>query len=231
MSQKKNRYRIVLEIEDTTIIKPDHSIDMDRIDMIAQFSSQLLNGGKRIIIVSAGAIAAGIEKLKIKNYPETLIDKQAISSVGQVELIKKYQSVFDEYNQTVAQVLLARNIVEESERRINASNTFHILLKRNIIPIINENDTTSTADIEEGNNYELTANVADIIEADVVVQLCDDLSFNVISPCKQKLYTVQSKDQLYILLSYLERKQNNGDRKIKFPKNLKELSSLERKEF
>lgn len=227
----RNRFRIVLEIEEITIVKADFSIDLDRLEMIAQLSSQLLNSGRQILIVSAGAIVAGVEKLQLKHYPETLIEKQAVSAVGQVELIKKYQSIFSEYNQTIAQVLLARNIVEEPERRRNASNTFYSLQAKNIIPIINENDTTSTADIEEENNYELTANVADIIEADVVVQLCEDLSFDVISPCKQKLYNVKTKDQLYVLLSYLERKQNESDRMIQYPKNLEELSALPRKEF
>lgn len=228
---KHTALKIVFEIEEAPIVNPDFSLNTERLDLIARISAQIMNSERDIIIVSAGAIVAGMSILGMQGYPETLAEKQALAAVGQVELIKLYQSVFDEYNQSVAQILMARGIVEKPKRRKNAHNTIDRLLKMRVIPIINENDTTSIADIEQGNNYELTACVADIIEADILIQLCPDFSFDVVSPCKEKVYNVKTKERLYTLLDYLNRHLEPSSERNFFPTSMEELNKLPRKQF
>ena len=152
---------------------------MDRLAMVL---SNLNNSGKQVLVVSSGAIALGSDKLNLKRQPQSFTDMQAAAAVGQAELIRFYQHYFDQYNQIVAQVLLTNDIMDNEFRVANAQNTFNTLLDMNIIPIINENDTVSTSDIELDDNYPLALNVAKIAEADVILIKMDINSKFIIQP-------------------------------------------------
>jgi glutamate 5-kinase len=126
-----------------------------------------------VILVSSGAIGVGAGRLGMIEKPLELAKKQALAAIGQAELIKIYQKFFEEYNQTVAQVLLTRDIITNPDRHQKAKNTLLKLLSMGIIPIINENDTISTDEIEYGDNDTLSADVAALIQSDLLILLSD----------------------------------------------------------
>jgi glutamate 5-kinase len=128
---------------------------------------------KKTILVSSGAIAVGAGRLGFGSKPADLADKQALAAVGQAELIRIYQKFFDAKGQQVAQVLLTKDILVNPERRINAANTLNELLSMDIIPIINENDTVATDEIEFGDNDTLSAYVAGLAGADLLILMSD----------------------------------------------------------
>ena len=109
----------------------------------------------------------------LEGKPDTLVKKQALAAIGQVGLIRLYQKFFDDYNKTVAQVLLTRDGIENSLRRKNARNTLNQLIEMGIIPVVNENDTVITDEIEFGDNDTLSAVVATLIQADLLLILTD----------------------------------------------------------
>lgn len=158
-----------MRIEISTLINRDGKISRRKMDRLAMVLTNLHNSGKNVLIVSSGAIVLGSDKLKLQQLPENLVDMQATAAVGQAELIRYYQQFFDDYNQIVAQVLLTSDIVSYPQRVENTRNTFINLLSMNIIPIINENDAVSTADIEIDDNYPLALIVAKIARADFIV--------------------------------------------------------------
>lgn len=158
-----------MRIEFSTLSNRDGRLNRKKMDRLAMILSNLHNSGKHLLVVTSGAIALGTEKLRLEKQPESLIDMQVTAAIGQAELIRVYQSVFDEYNQIVAQVLLVSDIMENEGRMENATNTFNTLLDMNIIPIINENDPVSTIDIELDDNYPLALNVARIAQADIIL--------------------------------------------------------------
>jgi glutamate 5-kinase len=144
---------------------------------LAYVLSALRSRELEIILVSSGAIGVGAGRLGMVERPGDLATKQALAAIGQAELIKIYQKFFEEYNQIVAQVLLTKDIVTKPDRHQNARNTLINLLSMGIIPIINENDTISTYEIEFGGNFgdndTLSANVATLISADLLILLSD----------------------------------------------------------
>lgn len=202
------KLRIVFNVEEEILVDSSFHIKKDMLNSIAMILSNFRNSDKHIILVTAGAIASGIEKLQLHQYPQTLAEKQAVAAIGQVELIKRYQNIFDEYTQMVAQVLLARNMVTEKKQRYNATNTFKKLLSLGIIPIINENDTISTEDIVEENNYLLTQTVCDIVNADALVIIEKDVSFKVLCKGNTVYYPIATKEALLQLFDT-----------VSFPKN------------
>ncbi len=183
---KDKRKRIVVRIEISTISDSNEKLDRKKMDRLAMVLSNLQNSGKHLLLVSSGAIAMGAEKLNLDQQPHSFIEKQATAAVGQAELIKNYQRYFDEYNQIVAQVLLPSDIIESPVRMKNARNTFNTLLDMNIIPIVNENDAVSTADIELDDNYPLALNVAKIVQADIILVKLDSDGKFLIIPKGQK---------------------------------------------
>ncbi|MBN1598405.1 MAG: glutamate 5-kinase [Bacteroidales bacterium] len=174
--------RIVVRIEISTLSNPDGKFNHQKMDRLAMLLSNLNNSGMQLILVSSGAIALGSDKLNLDSQPETYEDMQAVAAIGQAELIRFYQRYFDQYNQIVAQVLLTSDILDTEIRRQNTQNTFNTLLGMNIIPIVNENDTVSTSDIELDDNYPLAMNVALITKADVILIKMDQNSKFVIQP-------------------------------------------------
>ena len=169
--------RVVVKIGTSTITHDTGRINLMRLNKLSLVLSELINQGYEVVLVSSGAIGVGMGKLNLKKRPDSIGWKQALAAVGQCELMKIYSKLFSEYNQTVAQVLLTKSVMDDEKNRYNVKNTFNNLLKNNIIPIVNENDTVSTEEIESmdtfGDNDTLSAIVSVLIEADLLVILSD----------------------------------------------------------
>lgn len=175
----KDKRRIVVKIGSSSLTHRETG-DMDYIHMekLVRELSDIRNQGKEVILVSSGAIAAGKNAVNLKsvsvNSPsESLAVKQACSAVGQARLMMTYQRLFAEYNQVAAQILMTKNTIMDDLNRYNAHNTFTELLKLGTIPIVNENDTVTTYEIEFGDNDTLSAIVAALVEADLLILLSD----------------------------------------------------------
>lgn len=135
--------------------------------------SDLINQGKEVILVSSGAIGVGSKKLNFKTRPTEIREKQAAAAVGQVQLMHIYQNFLGEYGQSVAQVLLTKDDFKEGERKTNTNNTLETLLSFGVVPVINANDTISTFEIEFSDNDRLSASVASLLKADLLIILTD----------------------------------------------------------
>lgn len=168
-----NKKRIVIKVGSSSLTHAGGKLNLLRIEKLARVMSDLHNSGKDMILVSSGAIATGAGKMGIEKKPEDKIKKQALAAIGQAELIKIYDKFFEEYNKSVAQVLLTKDGLEHPTRRKNARNTLIELIKMGIIPVINENDTVATDEIEFGDNDHLSAIVASLIRADLLINLSD----------------------------------------------------------
>ncbi|PKM50684.1 MAG: glutamate 5-kinase [Firmicutes bacterium HGW-Firmicutes-7] len=170
----ENKKRIVIKVGSSSLTHKDTGhISIARMELLVRQIADIKNAGKDVILVSSGAIAVGISALNMKNRPESLSDKQAVAAVGQASLMMIYQKLFREYNKTVGQVLITKDLLEHEGRKNNTINTFNALLKLGAIPIVNENDTVSTEEIEFGDNDNLSAIVACLIEADLLIILSD----------------------------------------------------------
>jgi glutamate 5-kinase len=144
----KNKKRIVVKVGTSTLSYSNGRINFQRIERLSYVLSAVRNRNIDVILVSSGAIGVGAGRLGLNERPKNLAKKQALAAVGQAELMKIYQKFFEEYNQTVAQILLTKDVMTHPERHQNARNTVLRLLKMKIIPIINENDTIATDEIE-----------------------------------------------------------------------------------
>lgn len=169
----KSSETIVVKVGTSTLSYPNGKLNFQRIDNLAGVLTGLQKQGKKIILVSSGAIAVGSGKLGFSAKPTDLAEKQALAAVGQADLMKVYQKLFESRNQLVAQVLLTRDIVTVSERRKNASNTLEALMQMDVIPLINENDTVATDEIVFGDNDTLSAYVASLVKADLLILMSD----------------------------------------------------------
>jgi len=169
----KSKNRIVVKIGTSSLSFPNGRINFHRIEKLARILSQLRKKGMQVILVTSGAIGVGAARIGMTERPRELTRKQALAAIGQAELIKIYQKFFEEYNQLVAQVLLTRDVVEIPERNGNARRTLERLLEMELIPIINENDTIATNEIEFGDNDTLSAIVACLVEAGLLIILSD----------------------------------------------------------
>jgi glutamate 5-kinase len=172
-SQLKNQNKIVIKVGTSSLTHSNGKLNLMRIDKMVRVIVDIHNTGKHVILVSSGAIATGAAKMGIDKKPTDKIKKQALAAIGQAELINIYNKFFEEYNKTVAQILLTRDGIEDPTRRKNAENTINELLSMGIIPIINENDTVSTHEIEFGDNDTLSAMVSSLINADLLILLSD----------------------------------------------------------
>ena len=147
----KDAKRIVVKVGTSTVTYNTDKINLSRIDKLSMVISDLVNQGKDVVLVTSGAIGVGIGKLKLKERPKTIREKQAVAAVGQCELMHIYSKFFSEYGHIVGQILLTRDVVEDEYRRNNVINTFETLLEKGIIPIVNENDSVCVKELEGGN--------------------------------------------------------------------------------
>lgn len=167
----KHKSRIVIKTGTRLLTHENGKLNLLRMEKLVRMLAELQNRGKEVLLVSSGAVGAGMGKLTGAARPGSVVEKQALAAIGQAELVRMYQKFFDEYNKTAAQVLLTRDGIENALRRNNARNTLHTLLEMGVIPIINENDTVSTAEIEFGDNDILSACVANLVQADLLMIL------------------------------------------------------------
>lgn len=170
----KNKKRIVIKIGTSSLTHAETGrLNLRKLEVLAREVSDLNNQGKEVVIVSSGAIGVGSAALGMDGKPVELEKKQACAAVGQARLMMIYQKLFSEYNQTAAQILMTKNTMVNNLNRKNAKNTFEELLKLGTIPIVNENDTVSTYEMQFGDNDTLSAVVAALIEADLLILLSD----------------------------------------------------------
>jgi glutamate 5-kinase len=167
----KKKKKIVVKVGTSLLAYDNGMINLQRMEKLVRVLADLHNSGKEIILVSSGAVAVGMGMIGMKERPSELVKKQALAAIGQAGLIRLYQKFFDEYNKTVAQVLLTRDGIENSLRRKNARNTLRELIEMGIIPVVNENDTVITDEIEFGDNDTLSAAVATLVQAELLLIL------------------------------------------------------------
>lgn len=173
MSDITKAKRIVFKVGSSTLTHSTGKLNLQRIEKLAQVLSDLKNSGKEVILVSSGAQVAGAAKLGLSSRPNKIEEKQAVAAVGQNELMRVYERFFSFYSHPVAQILITRDVIENSTEKQNVENTLETLLNMGCIPIVNENDTISFDEIEFGDNDTLSAYVAMLSSADSLVILSD----------------------------------------------------------
>lgn len=170
----KDKKRIVVKVGSSSLThKETGRVDLNKMEVLIRELCDLRNRGKDVILVSSGAIAVGKTLVGLKERPNELAVKQACAAIGQCRLMMIYQKIFAEYNHIAAQVLMTKKTVLDNLSRYNAHNTFLELMNLGVIPIVNENDTVSTYEIQFGDNDTLSAIVTDIAEADLLILLSD----------------------------------------------------------
>ena len=168
-----DKKRIVVKVGTSTLTHESGKINLRRIDGLVRVLSDLMNMGNEIILVSSGAIGVGVGKLGLPEKPTTTRQKQALAAIGQASLVSIYEKFFKEYGYNTGQVLLTKFVLDDEGRYESAKNAFETMLDFGVIPIVNENDVISTYEIEFGDNDTLSAYVARLVEADLLVILSD----------------------------------------------------------
>lgn len=175
--QFENVRRIVIKIGTSSLVLPTGKINLEKIDQLAFVISSLMNKDKEVILVSSGAMGFGLDILKMKKRPINLAKQQAVSSVGQVAMMSLYSQIFAHYQTNVSQILLTRDVVVFPESLANVTNAFESLISLGIVPIVNENDAVSVDEMDHatkfGDNDRLSAIVAGITKADLLIMLSD----------------------------------------------------------
>lgn len=172
----RDKKRIVVKIGSSSLQHAETGdLDYTKLDVLVRELCDLRNRGKDVVLVTSGAIAVGRKAVMMGETGEDnpIAVKQACAAVGQARLMMTYQKIFAEYNQVAAQILMTKNTIVDNLNRYNAQNTFAELFKLGVIPIVNENDTIATYEIEIGDNDTLSAIVASLVEADALLLLSD----------------------------------------------------------
>mgnify|MGYP001622854069 FL=1 len=170
----KDYKRIIVKIGTTSLTHKNGKINLQAIENLAWVLSDIRNQDKEVILVSSGAIAVGTERLSLTERPRDIIGKQVASAVGQGVLMQIYESFFSKYNQKIAQILLTKDVFDNSITKENAQNTLFKLLEMGVIPIVNENDTISTDEIQGfSDNDTLSAYVCNLVKGDILIILSD----------------------------------------------------------
>lgn len=165
--------RTVVKVGTSTLAYSTGNLNIRHMEKLCRVLSDLKNAGHEIILVSSGAVGMGMGRLSLSERPRELVAKQAVAAVGQCELMYTYDKLFSEYNHTVAQILLTADDVNDEAHKNNFIATVNKLLELKVLPIINENDTISTAEVVIGDNDTLSAIVAANAGADLLVLLTD----------------------------------------------------------
>lgn len=170
----KDKKRIVVKVGSSSLThNTTGGINLQKLEKLVRTLCDLKNQGKDIVLVSSGAIAVGKNVLRLDQKKMSLSEKQACAAIGQANLILIYQKLFSEYSQVSAQILMTKDTVVNNLSRYNARNTFEELFKMGVIPIVNENDTVSTYEIQFGDNDRLSAIVTGLVGADLLILLSD----------------------------------------------------------
>lgn len=193
--QLKNKKRIVIKIGSSVLVDEAGKLCAAKCRALASEVAAVIKKNIKVVVVSSGAIAAGLHRLGMKRKPEDIPLKQAIAAAGQTALMHEYEKAFAKYGMKVAQILLTREDLSNRRRFLNARHTLFELLKLGIVPIINENDTVAVDEIMVGDNDNLSALVTNVAEADLLIGLSDvDGVFEVdprIHPEAKRLSTIE----------------------------------------
>ena len=179
VKQPRNPRRLVVKVGTSTLTRETGSLNLQNMEHLARVLADLEGMGYQPVLVSSGAIGIGTKKLRLGERPTELRMKQAAAAIGQCEMMHLYDKFFGEYNQNVAQILLTDEDVDDPRRAEHLENTFEALLELGCIPVVNENDSVSSAEIETGrhkvlgDNDTLSAIVAELCRADLLVLLSD----------------------------------------------------------
>ena len=165
--------RLVVKVGSSTLTHPNGKLNIDQMERLVRQLADLRNSGKEVVLVTSGAVGAGIGKLGLGRRPKTIPEKQATAAIGQGILMHMYEKLFSEYGIVVAQVLLTKEDIMDRKRFLNARNAVNALLQLEALPIINENDTIAVDEIKFGDNDTLSALVASLIDAELLILLSD----------------------------------------------------------
>ncbi len=169
----KDFKRIVIKVGSSTLTYENGKPNLRRIEQLCRVISDLKNRDIEVILVSSGAVAVGVNRLRLAERPRDTKGKQAAAAVGQADLMSLYDRTFSEYGYVTAQILLNRDVIEHEDRKQNIINTFHALLDFGAVPIVNENDSVSVEELVFGDNDNLSAIVAALTEAEGLIILTD----------------------------------------------------------
>lgn len=173
----KSARRWVIKLGSALLTEDGCGLKSGSLDVWIKQMVELKKGGIDIVIVSSGAVAEGVSRIGWKKRPQALHELQAAAAVGQMGLIQAYEYAFQKYDIRTAQVLLTHDIISNRERYLNARSTLRTLVGLNVVPIVNENDTVATDEIQFGDNDTLAGMVANLVEADLLVILTDQFGF------------------------------------------------------
>jgi glutamate 5-kinase len=173
LQRLQNARRVVIKVGTSTLTHSTGKLNLNRMEKLVRQLADLQNQGKEVVLVSSGAVGAGLGRLGLTERPSSIVERQAMAAIGQGLLMQVYEKLFAEYGQIVAQVLLTRNDISDRKRYLNARNTILTLLQYRAVPVINENDTVATEELKIGENDALSALVAGLIEADLLILLSD----------------------------------------------------------
>ncbi|HZG16369.1 MAG TPA: glutamate 5-kinase [Candidatus Bathyarchaeia archaeon] len=173
----KEKMRVVIKAGSSSLAMPQGGCDPDKMSRLVAAISKLKEDGHEVVFVSSGAVASGYKLLGYQQRPRTLVGKQAAAAIGQSVLMQNYSTLFARHQQTIAQILLTRGDFSDRERYDHAFQTLSLLLGKQIIPVINENDTVSVAELTFGDNDMLGALVAGLVHADLYIILTDTNGF------------------------------------------------------
>lgn len=173
MNGFENVKRIVVKVGTSSLTYETGKTNIRRMKKLVEVLSDLSNRGCEVILVTSGAIGVGVGKIGLKSRPDDTPGRQAAATVGQCELMFMYDKLFGEYGKTIGQLLVTRSDFENKERKLNLSNTFEKLLEFGTIPVVNENDAVAVEEIVYGDNDNLSAIVAKMVNADGLIILTD----------------------------------------------------------
>ena len=177
--------RIVVKVGTSTLTHDTGKINLKRLESLVRVLSDLMNMGYEVVLVSSGAIGVGVGKLGLPQKPTDTRQKQALAAIGQASLMSIYEKYFKEYGYNTGQVLLTKFILEDEGRYTSAKNAFETMIGYRVIPIVNENDVISTYEIEFGDNDTLSAYVAQLVDAELLIILSDIDGFYNGDPAKE----------------------------------------------
>ena len=178
--------RIVIKVGTSTLTHESGKLNLERIEKLVRVISNIKNMGHEVILVSSGAIGVGAGKVGLKEKPDSVRMKQALAAIGQASLVSIYDKIFKEYGYSTGQVLLTKFILDEETRYNSARRAFDAMISFGVVPIVNENDVISTYEIEFGDNDTLSATVAELVRADLLIILSDIDGFYDSDPRKNK---------------------------------------------
>ena len=169
----KNVQKIVVKVGTSTLTKSDGQLNIEKIKKIVLELSNLSDKGYDVALVTSGAVGAGMGMLNMPERPKTLSEKQAVSAVGQLSLMHLYQTLFQEHNKVIGQLLLTKGEFSDRRRYLNVRNVCNTFFDKKIIPVINENDAIVADELKVGDNDTMSALVSGLIDADLVIILSD----------------------------------------------------------